>query len=180
MMKRSPAYYAAVALGLAGLLTACSHAKTQSSVASATASPSTIVYPAGIVPPADWHAQTHNGVYAADSAKQCCFLAGRAVVTLDNPPGAQRAVFSFYVPAVKPFEHKTERVTVAFNGKQAGAPADLPTGAQSVIFTIPPALRNKPHIVASLKMSTTWVPRRIGLNADGRVLSIMLTQVGYI
>jgi hypothetical protein len=138
-----------------------------------------LFYPPGIEPPGDWTAQQHDGIYSSDTAAQCCFLAGRARLTLDNPPGSQLAVFKFFVPTVKPLA-AGERVTVTVNGIQAGTPALLPAGMHDVIFTIPPSLRGKTHLTASLAMSVVWTPKRIGLNADERELSIMLLRVGYI
>jgi hypothetical protein len=159
-------------------LAGCARAHGPDNAASATQGPP-LFYPPGIEPPADWNGQQHDGVYSADTLAQCCFLAGHARLTLDNPPGAQIAVFKFFVPTVPPLA-AGERVTVTVNGIQAGAPALLPSGSHDVIFTIPPSLRGKTHLTATLAMSVKWIPKRVGLNSDERELSIMLLRVGYI
>ncbi|HTA40310.1 MAG TPA: hypothetical protein VK760_14600 [Candidatus Acidoferrales bacterium] len=159
------------------LLAGCARAHPESSASATPGAP--LFYPSGVEPPGDWAAQQHDGIYSSDTAAQCCFLAGRARLTLDNPPGAQLAVFKFYVPAVKPLAGG-ELVTASFNGVTAGKPALLPAGMHDVIFTIPPSLRSKAHLSASLVMSVKWVPKQIGQNADERELSIMLLRVGYI
>jgi hypothetical protein len=160
-----------------GLLVACSRAQSENAASASPGAP--LVFPAGIEPPGDWTAQQHDGLYSSDTVAQCCFLAGRARLTLDNPPGAQLAVFKFFVPTVKPLA-AGELVTVSFNGVAAGKPALLPAGMHDVIFTIPPRLRATPHLTATLVMSVKWVPKKIGLNSDERELSIMLLRVGYI
>jgi hypothetical protein len=178
----------AMLMGLCVLLAACSHGAQQAANQStgAPGSPSSgspapaLFYPPGIVPPGNYTAETSDGIYSADTAAQCCFMAGKATLTLDHPVGAQLAVFKMFVPSVKPFLKDSERVTVAFNGVQAGAPAILPAGLHDVIFTIPAALRGKHRLTATLAMSIKWVPKNIGLNADERELSILLLRVGYI
>lgn len=164
-----------IAFALAVSLAACSHANTEQS----TASTGLAVYPPGIVAPADYAAGARAGVYSSDSPKTCCFLAGNAQVTLDNPSGAQLAVFTFYVPTVAPLKNGAT-VRVRFDGKPAGAPARLSPGMQDVSFTIPPALRSRSRLTAALNVSVSWVPKDIGLNADTRHLSVMLTRIGYI
>ncbi len=138
------------------------------------------VYPPGIVAPAGYADALHEGIYASDAPKTCCFLAGSALLTLDNPAGAQLAVFTFYVPSVAPLQKNAERVHVSFNGRAAGAPALLSPGMQDVSFPIPPALRGLRHLTAALNMSVKWVPKKIGLNEDRRELSVMLVRIGYI
>jgi hypothetical protein len=179
-MKRAIAALLCVAT-LAG----CTHAQRapaeQASADQSSASPlPALSYPAGVLPPGDYATQMADGIYASQTPAQCCFLGPKARFTLDNPPGAQLAVFTFYVPAVKPFAKQRERVSVAFNGITAGVPAELTTGIHEVIFTIPAALRQRRHLTASLAMSIAWVPQKIGLNADIRELSIMLLKVCYI
>ena len=159
------------------LVAGCARAHPENGASASPAAP--LFFPPGIEPPGDWHGQQHDGVYSSDAAAQCCFLAGRARLTLDNPPGAQLAVFKFYVPDVKPLAGG-ELVKATFNGIAAGTPALLPAGVHDVIFTIPPSLRSKPHLSASLVMSVKWVPKKIGQNSDERELSIMLLRVGYI
>ena len=114
------------------------------------------------------------------TADQCCFLAGHALLTLDVTPNAQLAVFKFFVPSVKPLLAAKERVTLTLNGVPSGTPADLTPGTHDVIFTIPTSLRGKHRLTAALAMSIVWVPKKIGLNADERELSVMLLRVGYI
>lgn len=160
------------------LLAACAHGAANNSAASASGAP--LFYPPGVLPPGDWQAQTRDGIYSADTADQCCFLAGRALLTLDVPPNAQLTVFKFFVPSVKPLLSGKERVTLTLNGVPSGTPADLAPGIHDVIFTIPAALRGKRRLTASLAMSVVWVPKQIGLNADERELSIILVRVGYI
>jgi hypothetical protein len=162
------------------LLAACAHGEAANSAAAGSASAAPLFYPPGVLPPGDWQAQTRDGIYSADTAAQCCFLAGRSLLTLDVAPNAQLAVFKFFVPSVKPFLAGKERVTLALNGIPAGTPADLTPGIHDVIFTIPASLRGKRRLAASLAMSVVWVPKRIGLNADERELSVMLLRVGYI
>ena len=158
-------------------LAACAHHQTE-----ATSQPSAgaaTIYPAGIVPPADWTSATRAGIYSSDDPKTCCFLAGASTLTLDNPAGSQYAVFTFYAPSVAPLTKTRERVSARFNGI-AVAPADLAPGMQNITFAIPPSLRQTHGLTASLHMSVTWVPKNIGLNEDRRVLSVMLIRVGYI
>jgi len=161
------------------LLAACAHGEASNS-ATSTASGAPLFYPPGVVPPGDWQAQTRDGIYSADTADQCCFLAGHALLTLDVTPNAQLAVFKFFVPSVKPLLAAKERVTLTLNGVPAGTPADLTPGTHDVIFTIPTSLRGKHRLTAALAMSIVWVPKKIGLNADERELSVMLLRVGYI
>jgi hypothetical protein len=161
------------------LLAACAHGESSNSATSA-ASGAPLFYPPGVVPPGDWQAQTRDGIYSADTADQCCFLAGHALLTLDVTPNAQLAVFKFFVPSVKPLLAAKEHVTLTLNGIPAGTPADLTPGIHDVIFTIPTSLRGKRQLAAALAMSIVWVPKKIGLNADERELSVMLLRVGYI
>ena len=169
----------AVSLGLAAALAACAHDRTQAA-SDSNASGSATIYPAGIVVPGDYADAAHAGIYASDAPKTCCFLAGSALLTLDNPPGAQLAVFTFYVPSVAPLLKNAERVHLNLNGKPAGAPAVLSPGMQDVTFAIPASLRQRRHLTAALNMSVKWVPKKIGLNEDRRELSVMLVRIGYI
>ncbi len=169
------------ALGASVVMAACSHGQDQKPDQRASAPPTpSVVYPAGIVPPEDWTSATRAGVYSSDSPKGCCFLAGHSLLTLDNPPGSQLAVFTFFVPSVKPLAREPESVSVSFDGIPSGKPAELAPGIQNVSLPIPESLRKKGHLTASLAMSVTWVPQRIGLNGDRRELSVMLVRVGYI
>ncbi len=170
----------AAALGLAAALTACARDRAQDSSSGSSAGGGSTIYPAGIVAPADFADAMHAGIYASDAPKTCCFLAGSALLTLDNPPGSQLAVFTFYVPSVAPLAKNAERVHVSFNGRPAGAPAVLSPGMQDVTFAIPPPLRGFRHLTAALNMSVKWVPKKIGLNEDRRELSVMLVRIGYI
>jgi hypothetical protein len=145
-----------------------------------TAASPPAIYPAGIVAPANWASGVREGIYSSDAPKTCCFLAGHAQLTLDNPPGSRAATFTFYVPDVEPLRGQAERVTVRFNGLSAGPAVGLATGMQDVTFAIPQSLRHTRSITASLEMSVKWVPKRIGLNADQRELSVMLIRVSYI
>ncbi len=171
----------AALLASIALLAACSHERSDATAegSSGAAAPAT-VYPAGLVPPADWAGSRRAGIYPSDTPKTCCFLAGTSLLVLDNPPGSQLAVFTFYIPSVEPLTKNHERVVVRFNGKPAGPPAELSPGMQDVTVTIPAPLRRKRHLPASLAMSIKWVPKNIGLNDDRRELSIMLIRVGYI
>jgi hypothetical protein len=138
------------------------------------------MYPAGIVSPANRAAAVRAGIYPADAPGQCCFLTGQSLLALDNPTGAQTAIFSFFVPSVKPLmQSKPERVTIELDGIKAGA-FDLAPGAHDVTLSIPTALRRERRIVASLTMSIAWVPAKAGVNGDTRELSVMLLKVGYI
>ena len=170
----------AAALGIAAAFTACAHDRAQDASGGSRAGAGSTVYPAGIVAPSDWVDAIHAGIYASDAPKTCCFLAGSALLTLDNPPGSQLAVFTFYVPSVAPLLKNGERVHVSFDGKPAGAPALLSPGMQDVTFAIPPPLRQHRHLTAALNMSVKWVPKKIGLNEDRRELSVMLVRIGYI
>ena len=177
MTSRSRSSIARITLlMMVALLTACNRGNGYQS----TAGPGGVaVYPAGIVLPADYATGARSGIYSSDEPKTCCFLAGSALLTLDNPAGAQFAVFTFYVPSVAPLKNG-ETVRVRLEGTSAGAPAHLSPGMQDVTFTIPPPLRNRRHLAATLDMSVKWVPKNIGLNADLRELSVMLVRIGYI
>ncbi len=166
-----------LACALALALASCAHASQTAQTASPAPS---IFYPPGIVPPADSVAQKRSGIYPGATARECCFLAGRSLFTLDNPAGSVRVVFTFYVPSVKPLTAKPERVALALNGVSAGPPAVLHPGLQEVIFAVPPALRGRARLGAALTMSTVWIPQRIGLNDDVRELSVVLVKAGYI
>jgi hypothetical protein len=168
-------------LGIAALLAACTH---HAGEPAATTPPSAVaakpaIYPAGIVAPADWAGAMRAGIYASDDAKTCCFLGPASTLTLENPLGAQYAVFTFYVPPVAPLTKTRERVTARFNGVGVTT-ATLSPGMQNVNFAIPAPLRQTRHIAAALRMSIRWVPKDIGLNQDRRALSVMLIRVGYI
>ena len=168
----------ALLLCFAVLATACSRG-TDNTSAQPSSTSSAILYPPGIVAPSDWATAVQQGVWGTNVPEQCCFLNGHPTLVLDNPPGSQIVVFTFYVPSVKPLLKRREQVTAAFNGILVGSSV-LTSGMQNVSFTIPPSLRNRSHIAASLSMSYAWVPRKLGLNADRRELSVMLTRVGYI
>lgn len=159
------------------VLAGCAHDRNQNSAATAGGP---AVYPAGIVAPADYVSGVRTGIYSSDDPKTCCFLAGNAQLTLDNPAGAQLAVFTFYVPSVAPLLKNAEVVRMRFDGRPAGAPAHLSPGMQDVTIPIPPPLRSRVRIAATVNMSVTWVPKKIGLNDDLRQLSVMLIRVGYI
>ena len=167
----------ALAFTLAATTAACAHDRAQQDASSAGGA---TVYPPGIVAPAGYADALHEGIYASDAPKTCCFLAGSALLTLDNPAGAQLAVFTFYVPSVAPLQKNGERVHVSFNGRAAGPPVLLSPGMQDVSFPILPALRGLRHLTAALNMSVKWVPKKIGLNQDRRELSVMLVRIGYI
>jgi hypothetical protein len=138
-----------------------------------------LAYPSGIVPPADGAAAVRAGIYPSATPEQCCFLARHALLVLAPPPGARFAVFTFYVPAVKPLLPHGERVDVAFDGIHAGS-AVLAPGEHNVTVTVPKRAPSKKYLVASLWMSVSFVPKKIGLNPDIRLLSIMLLRVSYI
>jgi hypothetical protein len=162
------------------MLAACSHAHPHA-IASPPAAPAgpPSVYPAGIVAPASFPAAVRAGIYPASSAAQCCFLAGRTLLVLDNPANARRVVFTFYVPGVKPFLKQKEHVSIALDGVHAATVA-LALGEQNVTVAIPASVRATRHLIAGLRMSVSFVPKQIGLNADVRELSVVLLKVGYI
>ena len=113
----------AAALGLAAALTACAHDRAQDASGGSRAGGGSTIYPAGIVAPADFADAMHAGIYASDAPKTCCFLAGSALLTLDNPPGSQLAVFTFYVPSVAPLAEKCRTRAREFQrkaGRSAG------------------------------------------------------------
>lgn len=177
-MRTSSLRRLSVAIAVMVAVIACSH--DQNAAATGASASSSTLYPAGIVPPADWASELHAGIYSSDTEKTCCFLAGSPLLTLENPAGAKVAVFTFYVPTVKPLTDQPERVSAKLNGVSAGPPIQLTPGMQNVPFTIPPAMRQQRHIVASLDMSVKWIPKKVGLNNDQRELSVMLIRVGYI
>ena len=176
-MKPSFIFTALLALAVSA---GCSHgsAKRPNESPSPTASPAR-TYPAGIVPPANPRAALRAGIYPADPSGQCCFLAGRSLLTLNNPRDSQLVIFTFYVPSVRPFLNGPERVGVTFDGAAAGS-ALLAPGEHNATFAIPKSVRNTAHLVATLTMSTTYVPQKLGINGDVRELSILLLKVGYI
>lgn len=137
-------------------------------------------FPIGIVPPANWRQQQRDGVWSADTRASCCFLAKRAGVHLTNPAGTQMVAFDVYVPSNGPLARKPVTLTCAFDGVTAGPPARLKLGVQTVTFAVPPALRNTPHLTATLESSVVWIPAQLGLGNDKRELSVMLQRVGYI
>lgn len=165
--------------------TACVQQRTDEDTSTNTAPTATptlaaLTYPEGVVVPVDWYEQQNDGIYASVNPKECCFLAPVSKFTLNNPAGTQRAVFFFYVPSLAPFKAGKERVAVQFDGIASGSPAPLLPGGQQIIFSIPPALQKKPHLVATLTMSYSWVPKKLGVNGDTRTLTVILTKVGYI
>jgi hypothetical protein len=137
-----------------------------------------LVYPKGIVPFANEASAQLHGLYPAQTARRCCFLAGHARLRLAKPIGARTAVFWFYVPKLAPFKGRRERVTVAFEGTASGT-ADLAVGYRNARFSLPTPLAHQATVEASVTMSILFVPRQIRLNNDTRPLSIVLTQVSY-
>jgi hypothetical protein len=168
------------------LLAACAHPSTKATQPAATMQPAASraagepsVYPNGIVAPASYAAGIRAGIYGDYSSADCCFLAGHSLLVLDNRPGARLAVFTFFVPNLKPFLKGEERVSIAFDGVPSGT-FPLALGEQNVTAAIPAQVRGTRHLIASLRMSIAFVPKRIGLNGDVRELSVVLTKVGYI
>jgi hypothetical protein len=137
-----------------------------------------IVYPAGIEPFASRASAESHGIYPQEDPKTCCFLAKTATLRLSKPAGARTATFTFFVPDFAPFESANERVSVTFDGIAAGS-ALLPIGVQEASFAFPSKLVAKSGIEAVLTMSVAYVPKTIGLNADPRLLSVVLVQVEY-
>ena len=138
------------------------------------------VYPPGIVAPAGYADALHEGIYASDAPKTCCFLAGSALLVLDNPAGAQLAVFTFYVPSVAPLQRNAERAHVSFNGRAAGAPALFVTrNAGRQLFHPAGAARASPFVRGAEHVGEMGT-EKIGLNEDRRELSVMLVRIGYI
>ncbi|HEY1977136.1 MAG TPA: hypothetical protein VGG89_11345 [Candidatus Baltobacteraceae bacterium] len=137
-------------------------------------------FPLGVLPPANWQQQQRDGVWSADTRASCCFLAKRAGVRLANPAGTQMVAFDVYVPSNGPLTIKPVTLSCAFDGVTAGPPVRLQLGLQTITFVVPPALRNTPHLTATLVSSVTWVPAQLGLGNDRRELSVMLQRVGYI
>jgi len=137
-------------------------------------------FPIGIVPPANWQEQQRSGVWSADTRASCCFLAKRADVHLSNPAGMQMVAFDIFVPSYGPLTSQPITLACAFDGVTSGPPVRLKLGKQTVTFAVPPALRNTPHLTATLESSVTWVPAQAGLGKDRRELSVMLQRVGYI
>jgi hypothetical protein len=174
-MHRSALRVFAPALALMVAVAGCSRGSHSdaSSAATPSAESSGPVYPAGVLSPAP-------GLYPADAASQCCFLGDHATLTLQNVPGSERVAFKFYVPDVAPLRHDGERIAVSLDGAPVTTTAALLPGEHDVTLEIPAALRQKQRITASLQMSRSWVPSKIGLNGDVRELSLMLLQVSYI
>jgi hypothetical protein len=107
-------------------------------------------------------------------------IAPHAVLKLNNPPNSELAVFHIYVPKVPPYDGRGVRLSCAFEGVSAGAPQWLAVGIHNVTFEIPPGLRAKTGIVATLEMAPSWNPQKYGFGRDSRDLSVMLLKVGYI
>lgn len=137
-------------------------------------------FPLGIVPPENWQQQRRDGVWSAQTRASCCFLAKRANVHLSNPPGTQMVSFDVYLPSYAPLMRGPVTLTCALNGVTAGPPVRLQLGMQTVNFPVPPALRDAPHLTATLESSVTWVPAQVGVGNDRRELGVILQRVGYI
>jgi hypothetical protein len=134
-------------------------------------------YPAGVIMPDN--ADSSDGVYAVAERDRCCFLASSARLHLHKPLGAKHIFFRFLVPQVPPFANEPERVYVTFNGVRVGNPVALAEGWHDVQFTLPDRLAASRDLTAELRMTISFVPSDLGLNADTRRLSILLTSVSY-
>lgn len=146
-------------------------------VPSSTAVPA-FSYPAGLDVPSDRAAAVRRGVYPAAPGETCCFLANSATIVLAKPKSDATAIFTFFVPDFPPFAKASERITMTFDGI-AARPVDVPKGLHDVAVALPHSLAGKTKVHAFLDMSISYVPAQIGINADARTLSVVLTRVRY-
>jgi hypothetical protein len=137
-------------------------------------------FPLGIRAPQSWQEQRRDGVWSGDTRATCCFLAKRASLHLVNPPGTRLVALGIYVPSSEPLMRTPVVLSCSFDGMSGGPPVRLKLGAQNVIFSVPPQLRDKPNLTATLESSVAWVPAKLGASSDKRELSVMLLRVGYI
>jgi len=114
-----------------------------------------------------------EGVYP-DLPSRCCFLANHATFGIITPVSARSLTLNVYVPNVSiPDE---QRLTIRIDG---GAPIEtgiLKKGTFAAVrIPLPPSHNPKKHV--EILPAYSFVPKDLGMNADDRHLSVILTSV---
>lgn len=174
VLKRGRIWLAPVALAI---LSACSQTSVEHANSSAT--PGAVwVYPAGVTPPINPDIGAAHGVYASQGAN-CCFLAQTASFEAIKPLAAKTAEFALWVPDIPYIHRHGQTISAEFDGVGAGPPVQLHPGAQTISFALPKAVARDGKVHIRLNMSTSYVPKALGMNGDIRRLSLILVSVGF-
>lgn len=119
--------------------------------------------PAGVEQPAP-------GVYASEDESGCCWLRPAARFTIARPPHADLVTLDFVIP---PYAagRKPTALTVSAGGRSQTV-CCFGVGEHQATFHLPK--RYRPHEELQFASSTQFVPAERGLNADRRVLTVLL------
>ena len=125
------------------------------------------VMPGGVVQPAP-------GVYPSVDEQGCCWLRPSAVFTIVQPPHTGTLVLDFVIPpfAAAP---KPTTLTIAI-GSTTRSACCFGIGESQTAVPLPPAQTVR-ELRVRVDSSTSFVPAERGLNADRRVLAILLKRV---
>lgn len=172
----------AAVLCLALVLPACSKSATTSSSQTAVSdskNASAVVYPPGLVAPLTSADAFHAGVYTSESEQDCCFLGKSVSLILDVTEKSKSATFKFYVPDNSVYRRASPRATFTFDGARAASSYSVGEAGKiaSVRVDIPTNVSGR--VPLKIGFSPTFVPKSLGMNADGRTLSVILLGVTY-
>lgn len=120
-----------------------------------------------------------SGIYAAPSQDGCCFLNKTATFILRKPPQAKSVLLNVYVSNNDYLRTHGQLVSAFFNGVSAGRPVAAHLGGQVLEFAIPAKLARQNTLNTKLVMSTSYVPKDLGINGDVRTLSLILVGVTF-
>ncbi len=131
------------------------------------------VYPHGIVQSSD----IISGIYAAEDAGSCCWVAPHAEIRVVAPPGADTLLLNVYLPDFS-VRSGPNALSVQIDGARTVRRCCLGAGEHELTIPLPRGA----HGALTIKLwpDHTFVPKELGLNLDPRHLSVMLRDVGFL
>lgn len=155
-------YYAAIVIGIFCVAFIAS---------SGSAAAGSVVYPTGLTGPSD----SVSGIYPGDNAGDCCWMGASANLRVAVPRDADTLLLNVYIPRfAAPRRGQTLRVRIA--GGPVQTRSGLGPGEHELTFRLNGKAQKADVLVW---MSSTFVPKDLGLNQDPRHLSVLLRMVAF-
>lgn len=130
-------------------------------------------YPTGVLSEGADASSVH-GIYPAMGDDVCCWTGPNVTFRVLADSGATSVHMTLYEPKLGPFATQPQAVSVQDARGHTIASRNIGIGATAVVLALPPGSVAKGVATIHLKMSRSFVPKAIGLNADPRTLAIIL------
>jgi len=113
-----------------------------------------------------------NGIYPDG------WTARRASFQVTVPPTAHRIMLDIVVPP-RAYKPGREGVGLTLDDQPRESRHDLPTGPQTLSFPVPASIRGR-TIPAEISVDASFVPARLGINADRRQLGVVMRGTSFL